>query len=97
MKLVNYILLFFFTFLGLFNQVEAKVVIIENEEIESFSEHSSFEQANETKWLGLLYLQEESFNQGRNLYINFSTESLFQNFSGELCLKSVSKKLESTL
>lgn len=80
--------------LGLLNQVEAKVVQLEYKEVESFSEQDFKEASAETEWLGLLYFQEESTNQNQISFSQFSSGSLAQNFSGELCLRSVAENLE---
>ena len=72
MKFLKYICLLL-TFLGFFSvNLKAEVIIIENEKVESFSEQSFKEQGKETKWLGLLYLQEESTNQNPISFFNFS-------------------------
>ncbi len=88
MNLLKYILLLLI-FLGFFSvNLKAEVIIKENKQLKSFSEQSFKEQRKQTKWLGLLYLQEESTNQNQASFFNVSSISLDQNFSREVCLKS---------
>jgi len=55
MNFLKYILLLLI-FLGFFSaNLQAEMIIIENEQVESFSEQSFKEQSKETKWLGLFY------------------------------------------
>lgn len=91
MKLVKYISLFLFALLGLFNQVEAKVIPLENQEIEIFSGQNFEEQTQEIQWLGLLHLQKEALHKNQILSFNFSIRSFNQNFSEELCIKGNSE------
>lgn len=95
MKILKNILLFIFLLLGLFGQLEAKVVLTENEKIESFSEQGFQERTQETKWQGLLYLYEKSLNQDQHLFLDFSTKSFNQNYSERVCLKSTRSSLKS--
>ncbi|MDQ3536791.1 MAG: hypothetical protein M3421_14325, partial [Bacteroidota bacterium] len=76
-------------------QLEAKVVLTENEKIESFSEQGFQERTQETKWQGLLYLYEKSLNQDQHLFLDFSTKSFNQNYSERGCLKSTRSSLKS--
>lgn len=94
MKLVKYISLFLFALLGLFNQVEAKVISVENQEIEIFSGQNFQEPTQEIQWLGLLHLQKEALHQNQILSFNFSIRSSNQNFSEELCLKGNSESFQ---
>lgn len=75
-------------------KLESKVILLENEKTPSFLEHHSQEQTNEVRWVGLLYLQEESTNQNQTLFSQFSSGSLSQNFSEGACLKSTAENLE---
>jgi hypothetical protein len=96
MKIIKYMFLFLFALLSLYGEVEAKVILVENQEIEICSEHDFKEQTQEIKWLGLLYLEEVPTNQNQNSLLQFPSRSFSQNFSRELCLKSVAKNLESS-
>jgi hypothetical protein len=88
-KLLKYILLLLFVFVGLSSQIEAKVITVENEKIATFSEQTFERHTKETKWLGLLYLQEEAVLKNQIPLSDFSTKSLNQYFSEELCFKSI--------
>lgn len=94
MKILKYILFILFALLGLFNEIEAKIILLENQETKTFSEKNFDEQTQEIKWLGLLHLQEESSDQNQISSFNFSTRSFNQNLSEELCLKSTSDSLD---
>lgn len=97
MKQLKYILSLLFFFLGFFSEnLKAEIVILESEKIESFSEQDFNEISEEQVWLGLLHLQEEPTCQNRNSPLKFSLGSFSQNFSGELCLKSISENIESS-
>ena len=80
MKGVKYILSFLFALLGLFNEIEAKIILVENDKTESFSEQDFKEELAEKEWLGLLYFQEKSINQNPTSLLQFSSGSLAQNF-----------------
>jgi len=95
MKLLKYILLFLFALLGLFNQVEAKTVTLENVKLESSLEHDFQEISEQKEWLGLLYLQDESTSRNQISLLQFLSGSLFQNFSEELYFKSTASKVKS--
>ena len=95
MKILKYILSLSFIFLlGLFqNKLEAKVILAENEEIRVLSAQDFQKQNQESKWLGLLYLQEENKLQNQPSLLHFSTESFHQNFTQEICPKIIGNNL----
>ena len=93
MRCLKYI----FLFLLFQPKLKAEIITTENDVLLlSFSEQDFQEQTQETKWLGLLYFQEELTNQNHTLFLECSSGSLIQNFSEELCSKSVTENLESS-
>ena len=89
MKNFKYILSILFVFLGAFSgDLKAEIVIVDNDEIESYSEQDFKETSTEIEWLSLLYLQEGSHTQNQYLSFFILIESSRQNFSEEVCLKS---------
>jgi hypothetical protein len=88
MKLLRYILFLLFVFLGFFSgNLKAEIIILETEKVEPLPKQDFKEASAEKEWLGLLYLEEKSFDQDESSFFLFSSRSLFRSFSRELCPK----------
>ena len=96
MKQLRYILLLLFIVLGYFSEnLKGEIITLENDKTASFSGQNFHKQKSGAEWLGLLYLQDESTSRNQISLLQFSSGSLFQNFSEELYFKSTASKVKS--